>query len=267
MIVYAGDGGLFKSCTKCGELLHISSFTRSRGAPLDRRTYCRACGEVLREKWAADNPDYAKEWYAKNKDRADETSIAWQKANPDKVKASWKKYYEKNKDALSQKNKARRQRDPEKTREANIRSMAKKDPEKRRQLWADWYGKFGKERNAKMRQDPKRRVDDAISGGIWRALKGKKGGKSWRTMVDYTLDDLMDHLEKQFAPGMTWENYGRGGWEVDHIIPRSVFNYTDSAHLDFKRCWALDNLQPMWTVDNQSKGSRLEKPFQPSLAL
>ena len=34
---------------------------------------------------------------------------------------------------------------------------------------------------------------------------------------------------------------------------------------DFKRCWALSNLQPLWMSENRSKNDKLEKPFQPSL--
>lgn len=86
-------------------------------------------------------------------------------------------------------------------------------------------------------------------------------------LVGYTLDDLMIHLEKKFLPGMTWENYGRGGWNIDHIIPKSVFNYESTGDVDFKHCWSLKNLQPLWESDNMSKGAKLEKPFQPSLAL
>ncbi|KKM70439.1 hypothetical protein LCGC14_1440750 [marine sediment metagenome] len=64
---------------------------------------------------------------------------------------------------------------------------------------------------------------------------------------------------------MTWENYGKGGWEVDHIIPKSVFNYTKPEDEDFNRCWALKNLQPMWGPENQSKNAKLETHFQPML--
>jgi hypothetical protein len=65
---------------------------------------------------------------------------------------------------------------------------------------------------------------------------------------------------------MSWENHGTV-WHIDHIIPKSVFNYTDAEHIDFKRCWALKNLQPLWAGENMSKGDSLVKPFQPSLAI
>jgi hypothetical protein len=63
---------------------------------------------------------------------------------------------------------------------------------------------------------------------------------------------------------MTWENYG--DWHIDHKIPVSAFNFSKASDIDFKRCWKLSNLQPLWAAQNVSKGNKLERPFQPSLA-
>ena len=71
-------------------------------------------------------------------------------------------------------------------------------------------------------------------------------------LVDYTVTVLKAHLEKQFTEGMTWENHG--AWHIDHIIPICAFNYESPGDLDFKRCWALGNLQPLWAEDNIKKG-------------
>lgn len=45
---------------------------------------------------------------------------------------------------------------------------------------------------------------------------------------------------------MTWENYGKNGWHIDHIIPKSFFKFDSQEHPAFKACWALSNLQPLW---------------------
>lgn len=105
-----------------------------------------------------------------------------------------------------------------------------------------------------------------ISGSLNRRLKGVKQErrKHWERLLGYTVDDLMRRLEKLFKPGMTWENYGE--WHLDHIIPLAAFNYTSVGDIDFKRAWALTNLQPLWAVENSKKGAKLEKPFQPSFA-
>jgi len=46
-----------------------------------------------------------------------------------------------------------------------------------------------------------------------------------------------------------------------------VFNFSSPDDLDFKRCWDLKNLRPMWGTDNIKKGAKLSKPFQPALAI
>lgn len=75
-------------------------------------------------------------------------------------------------------------------------------------------------------------------------------------MVDYTVEELRAHLERQFLRGMGWHNAGE--WHIDHIIPVSSFNYTSPDDLEFKRCWALANLRPLWGRDNIRKSNRVE---------
>ncbi len=95
-------------------------------------------------------------------------------------------------------------------------------------------------------------------------LRGKKAGRHWEDLIPYTADDLRQHIENQFQPGMTWENYGKYGWHIDHIIPIKSFNFTSTEHPDFQKCWALENLRPLWAKDNHRKGAKLEQPHQPS---
>jgi len=111
------------------------------------------------------------------------------------------------------------------------------------------------------------KLNDQISSSLRHALRNNKNGYHWESLTGYTLDDLMQHLQGQFTEGMTWENYGQRGWTIDHIIPISVFNFTQPTDIDFQRCWALENLRPMWHVQNIAKSNRLQTDFQPSLAL
>ena len=64
----------------------------------------------------------------------------------------------------------------------------------------------------------------------------------------------MLHLESLFTDGMTWDNYGE--WHVDHKKPMALFNFETVDDQEFKECWKLDNLQPLWGPDNLSKGPR-----------
>lgn len=93
-----------------------------------------------------------------------------------------------------------------------------------------------------------------MSGGIGASLKGGKGGRPWRKLVSYSLDDLKEHLERQFTKGMTWENMGK--WHVDHILPLALFSFETPEDEAFKAAWALTNLRPLWGPENTKKGAR-----------
>lgn len=60
---------------------------------------------------------------------------------------------------------------------------------------------------------------------------------------------------------MTWENHGIHGWHIDHKIPVSAFKFKKPEDEDFKLCWSLKNLQPLWAFDNISKKNKIDKSF------
>lgn len=102
---------------------------------------------------------------------------------------------------------------------------------------------------------PCKKISAHFSTLIHRALGKAKAGRSWKTFVDYSLEELMAHLERQFLPGMTWKN--KGDWHIDHIMPRSSFEYSSPDDPEFKKCWSLSNLQPLWAVDNIRKNAKI----------
>lgn len=105
-------------------------------------------------------------------------------------------------------------------------------------------------------ESPHKKVSAHFSVLMHRALGKAKAGRSWKTFVDYSLEELMAHLERQFLPGMTWQN--KGDWHIDHIIPRSSFGYSSPDDPEFKKCWSLSNLQPLWAIDNIRKNAKTD---------
>jgi len=100
-------------------------------------------------------------------------------------------------------------------------------------------------------------------------LKEKKSTKHWEDTVGYTVDDLVKRLKKTLPEGVTWKVFmeNRNDYHIDHIIPQSVFNYETEGDMDFKRCWALSNLQILPALENIKKSAKINKPFQPCLLL
>ncbi len=63
---------------------------------------------------------------------------------------------------------------------------------------------------------------------------------------------FLQHLEKQFLPGMTWEN--RKLWHIDHIRPCAAFDLTRPE--EQRRCFHYSNLRPLWAKDNLVKNGK-----------
>lgn len=109
----------------------------------------------------------------------------------------------------------------------------------------------------RLRANPSLRLKQNVSTRIRRALKSQKARKT-STAVQYlgcSILQLRAHLEKQFQPGMTWENMGANGWEIDHRVPLASFQLLDphQARLAFH----FENLQPLWKPANRKKSDKL----------
>ncbi len=68
-----------------------------------------------------------------------------------------------------------------------------------------------------------------------------------------TPEFLKRHIEKQFKPGMNWENHTVNGWHIDHIDPLDLaMNEDDIIILSH-----YTNLRPMWATENLKKGNKI----------
>jgi len=222
--------GIEKECTKCKKIKVIEDFYSNTDSKDGHCWWCKRC---MNEK--------DKQWWKNNREKAYNANRRWRKNNPENVRRSILKWAKSHPDVVKRLHRRWIENNPEKVKEYNQKA------------------------NAKKRRTLKGRLNARMSNAVYMALRSNKKGRHWETLVGYTLDQLKKHLEKQFKAGMTWENYGKGGWEIDHKIPQTAFNYEKPEDDDFKKCWALKNLQPLWAKENILKGNKIDRLFQPSL--
>jgi hypothetical protein len=98
------------------------------------------------------------------------------------------------------------------------------------------------------------RIKNRLRSRLGQAVKEYVKSASTMDLTGCSLVDLKQHLESKFQPGMTWDNYGRGGWHIDHVVPCVSFNLADADQQ--KKCFHYTNLQPLWELDNLKKGSQ-----------
>lgn len=89
---------------------------------------------------------------------------------------------------------------------------------------------------------------------IWYALMGNKKSLSTMFLIGCEIDYLMYYLQCKFKKGMTWDNYGRNGWVVDHIKPCASFDLSKPE--EQQKCFHYTNLQPLWAKENHKKLSK-----------
>jgi hypothetical protein len=114
---------------------------------------------------------------------------------------------------------------------------------------------YYKTRRDKYKNDINYKLNNSIKTGVYYSLKKEKNGRSWENLVGYTLKELKDNIEKKFIKGMSWSNYGK--WHIDHIFPKSKFSFNGNKDLEIKKCWSLNNLQPLWAKDNIKKSNKV----------
>lgn len=230
-----------KRCSKCKIEKPFEEFGVRKKASDGRKSACKVC--LRSDNRAYYNTNIEKESLRKKKqyDR-----------DKDKIIAQQLEYYGKNKERRSYWVKKKRQEQPEvfnrysKTYRTNNKENVNTYFRERRQ----------KDPFFKVKHCLRRRLGGSLEAKFWNKAN------TFKEYIGCTLEELKLHLEKQFQPGMTWENHGMHGWHIDHIIPLS--SAKNEAEL-YKLCH-YTNLQPLWAIDNLKKGSK-EKARDENLGL
>lgn len=239
-----------KICPKCKRKLPATNeyFCRCKNYEDGLNYYCKEC-----------TTKQQKIYYQKNRKQILKQDKDYRERNKEKIKKNKAKYYLDNKEKIDKRNKKHRQNHKEETKETH-RIYYQKNKEKLRKQRKEYNQKSEvKERKNKCKRlrrktDPQYKLDGNISRVIVKSIKQNKNNRHWENLVGYTLNNLKNHLEKQFNEKMNWGNYG-SYWHLDHIIPKSWYIYTKPEDIGFKMCWGLENLQPLKAKDNWSKGN------------
>ena len=208
---------MIKQCTSCKVEKELNDFWKNKNSKDGRVTKCIECSKQIKARYR--KTVRYRQWKERDISREEVK----------KARRDWMK-----KD---------RMKNPEKYRE--------KDKEKRER-----YKKNGKIKEWKLKRlsNPKNNLDHRMGCMLRKALRRKNG--SWQSLVGYTKEQLKEHLEKQFTEGMTWEVFVKGYIHIDHIKPKHLFKYQTEKDEEFKECWSLTNLQPLWARENMIKNGK-----------
>ncbi len=112
--------------------------------------------------------------------------------------------------------------------------------------------------NNHLATNPQAKLGNRIRAYVGNVLKKRCGFKeeSFHELVGCSTDALKAHLEAQFQPGMTWDNWTVNGWHIDHVRPLASFDLSNKAQR--LEAFHFLNLKPEWADVNRSKSSFYE---------
>lgn len=275
-----------RTCNTCGKRKFITCFVKHKKSPDGVSGTCIFCNREKVKAWRVANPEKRraacaryrgahagtlankrqayrdahptvdKEYYWAHREKSLQRSAEWAARNPDKARETKKQYAQRNieperarKREYKKTHKEQAQAAARKRRKENGDSLREKSRERDRKRWA---------------ADPLFRLTKILRGRLNAAIRAEKPPVHALDLLGCSIPELKRHLEAKFKPGMHWDNYGRFGWHIDHIIPcmartpdgSLIFDLTTEA--DARRCFHYTNLQPMWAADNYRKKNRME---------
>lgn len=224
-----------KTCTKCRLSKPLAQFGRYSKAPDGLRWDCKACRREYRSALRSSKGEAAliKERAAHDRNREKRNSYQRERWASD---AEYRERWLRRNREWHQANKAAKR--------ASVNEWRAKNPD----VLA------AQNRKAYLKNPFRHRISMFVAASL-RKVGAQKQGRGFEKILGYSVADLKRHLERQFTPGMAWDNYGKV-WEVDHILPLSGFTYSSADDPDFRAAWSLTNLRPLSCAENRSKGAR-----------
>lgn len=256
-----------KICYQCKVEKKLEDFHRFKHSKDGHKSVCKKCiseynkTPEIKEKrrknryeWGIKNQDkihkYKQNDYNKNKEKILNKNKLWRLNNPEKVIERHRKYYSKNINKIKEHRKNNREKINKKLKEWQLKNI-----ERVKQLRKKYNSS---EKGLTQKRNYYHKTKDNDKHIIaWRSLLHntiKRFGtkKVYKTVIElgYSAMNLKENMEKKFESGMSWDNWG--DWHIDHIKPVSSFDKTEKQSVVNH----LDNLQPMWWLDNLKKSNK-----------
>lgn len=234
-------------CNTCSLELELKDFPKTGKGYTSKK--CKSCTAI-----------YKKQWKLKNSSRVRAQNAEWRRCNRDRALASCKAWYEINKHDpdLIKKRKKNSQTWYQNNKEKSIaysKKYRKSNIESVREYAREYQNnRMKKDTNFKLSKSLRSRLSHAVTGNF-------KSGSAVKDL-GCSIPDLKKHLEAQFQPGMSWDNYGE--WEIDHILPLCSVDLSDE--IQFKKVSHYSNLQPLWRHEHRIKSTGDIKKRRKSLS-
>ena len=186
----------------------------------DRTEYFKEYNETHKEEAKI----RSKKHYLEHKEEINTRTSQWYQDNKEKHNQLTKDYYQENKEKIQEQHKEYYQKN--------------KDKVKQR-------------RNQRINENAELKLRRNLRRRLHHALKGENKSASITKLIGCSLEELKKHLESQFKPGMSWDNYGYYNWHIDHIKPCVRFDLSKPE--EQYKCFHYTNLRPLWAKENLSK--------------
>jgi hypothetical protein len=210
-----------KTCIKCKDSKSLNEFHKDKNRKDELHPYCKICCKLSSAPYHAIHKEEAKErarlWYLNNKDKA----------------------------------KTRRE-------QIDIRIHRKKymkNWREKNQIHIKSYKKIYE--SLKCSKDINYKISSHLRKRLSQAIKNHQKSGSAINDLGCSIQELKIYLESKFYHRkinnelMTWNNWSRKGWHIDHIKPLSSFNLSDREQ--FLEACNYTNLQPLWSEENYHK--------------
>lgn len=232
--------------------------------PEDKTAFKRAQAAAKSRRLRAKNPEKRRARQralrAANREKVLEYQKAWREKHPDRVREYERRYWEANPEKAAEKSRRQYQKDPEKAKQA-VREWRRAHPaesvaytQKYQKSHPDKVREFKRLGAANRRKkDPRFRAVLNLRRRVLLALSGLCKSQRTLALIGCTVEEWGSHLESQFKPGMTWENYGLV-WHIDHIRPCASFDLSDPVQQS--ACFNWSNTQPLFALENLKKGAK-----------